>query len=184
MSPCDVRHTHAPLLSAQDMELVARRRSAVAHCPLSNIYFSNAVFPLRAALAKGLRVGLGTDISGGPSASMLDTLRTSVLSSRLLEEGVDPDLPAGRRGRPRSRIDWRTAFFLATAGGGDALDLPIGRFAVGNAFDALIVDSEADDGGIRVFEEIDTLEDVLAKILYSASRRNIVGVLVAGRALR
>jgi guanine deaminase len=175
---------HAPLLSEQDMELVASRGSAIAHCPLSNVYFSNAVFPLKAALAKGLRVGLGTDISGGPSASMFDTLRMSVAASRLLEEGVDPDLSPVRRGRPGSRIDWRSAFFLATAGGGDVLDLPIGRFAVGNAFDALIVDTQADEGSIRIFDDIDTMEDVLAKILHSASRRNIVGVFVAGRALR
>jgi guanine deaminase len=174
---------HAPLLSEQDMGLVASRGSGIAHCPLSNVYFSNAVFPLRAALAKGLRVGLGTDISGGPSASMLDTLRMSVASSRLLEDGVDPNLPPERRGRPGSRIDWRTAFFLATAGGGDVLDLPIGRFAVGNAFDAVIVDTQVDEGSIRIFDEIDTMEDVLAKILHTASRRNVVSVLVAGRAL-
>jgi guanine deaminase len=175
---------HAPLLSDEDMGLVAKRGGAIAHCPLSNVYFSNAVFPLKAALAKGLRVGLGTDIAGGPSASMWDTLRMSVAASRLLEEGVDPSLPAGRRGRPGSRIDWRTAFFLATAGGGDALDLAVGRFAAGNAFDALIVDTEASDGGIRIFDAIDTPEDVLAKILHTASRRNIVSVFVAGRALR
>jgi guanine deaminase len=174
---------HAPLLSEQDMGLVANRGSGIAHCPLSNVYFSNAVFPLKAALAKGLRVGLGTDISGGPSASLLDTLRMSVASSRLLEDGVDPNLPPERRGRPGSRIDWRTAFFLATAGGGDVLDLPIGRFAVGNAFDAVIVDTQVDEGSIRIFDEIDTMEDVLAKILHTASRRNVVSVFVAGRAL-
>jgi guanine deaminase len=175
---------HAPLLSEQDMDLVASRGSGIAHCPLSNVYFSNAVFPLKTALAKGLRVGLGTDISGGPSAAMLDTLRMSVATSRLLEDGVDPSLPPQRRGRPGSRIDWRTAFFLATAGGGDVLDLPIGRFAVGNAFDALIVDTEVDEASIRIFEEFDTLEDVLSKILHMAARRNITSVFVAGRALR
>ena len=84
----------------------------------------------------------------------------------------------------RASVDWRTAFFLATAGGADVLDLPIGRFAVGSAFDALIVDTQADEGGIRIFDEVDTLDDVLAKILHTASRRNIASVFVAGRALR
>jgi guanine deaminase len=148
------------------------------------VYFSNAVFPLRAALAKGLRVGLGTDISGGPCASLFDSLRMSIAGSRLLEEGVDPALPPERRGRPDSRIDWRTAFFLATAGGADVLDIPVGRFAPGNKFDAIVVDTRADEGGIRIFEEIDTLEDVLSKILYTASRCNITGVFVAGRGVR
>ena len=102
------RHTilaHAPLLSDGDMGLVSDRGSGIAHCPLSNVYFSNAVFPLKAALARGLRVGLGTDIAGGPSASLFDSLRMSVAASRLLEEGVDPALPAERRGRPGTHID-------------------------------------------------------------------------------
>jgi guanine deaminase len=174
---------HASLLSPRDMDLVKSRGSAIAHCPLSNVYFSNAVFPLRAALAKGLRVGLGTDISAGPSVSLFDSLRMCIASSRLLEEGVDPDLPPQRRGRKDARIDWRTAFFIATAGGADALGLRTGRFMPGNAFDAMIVDTQAHEGSIRIFDEIDTIEDVLAKILYGASRRNIVAVYVAGRAV-
>jgi guanine deaminase len=180
------RHTilaHATLLSDGDMGLVSERGSGIAHCPLSNVYFSNAVFPLKAALARGLRVGLGTDIAAGPSASLFDSLRMSVAGSRLLEEGVDPALPAERRGRPGARIDWRTAFFLATAGGADVLDIPVGRFSPGNKFDAIFVDTQADEGTVRIFEEIDTLEDVLSKILHTASRRNIVSVFVAGRAL-
>ena len=174
---------HAPLLSPPDMDLVKGRGSAIAHCPLSNVYFSNAVFPLRSALAKGLRVGLGTDISGGPSASVFDALRMCIASSRLLEEGVDPDLLPQRRGRKDSRIDWRTAFFIATAGGADALGLRTGRFIPGNEFDAMVVDTQAHEGSIRIFDEIDTTEDVLAKILYGASRSNIAAVYVAGRAV-
>jgi guanine deaminase len=180
------RHTilaHAPLLSESDMSMVSDRGSGIAHCPLSNVYFSNAVFPLKAALAKGLRVGLGTDISGGPSASLLDALRMSVAGSRLLEQGVDPALPPERRGRGNARIDWRTAFFLATAGGADVLDIAVGRFSPGNKFDAIVVDTEADAGSIRIFEEIDTLEDVLSKILHSASRLNLAQVFVSGRSI-
>src|SRR5262249_12320699 len=66
---------HGVLLSPGDMELISTRKAAVAHCPLSNVYVSTAVFPLRAALEKGVKVGLGTDIAGGPSASLYDTLR-------------------------------------------------------------------------------------------------------------
>jgi guanine deaminase len=63
------------------------------------------------------------------------------------------------------------------------LDIPVGRFSPGNKFDAIFVDTQADEGTVRIFEEIDTLEDVLSKILHTASRRNIVSVFVAGRAL-
>jgi guanine deaminase len=176
------RHTvlaHAPLLSEADMILVRDRGSGIAHCPLSNVYFSNAAFPLRTALAKGLRVGLGTDISAGPSASMFSAARMSVAMSRALESGVDPALPPERRGRAQSRIDWRTAFFLATAGGADVIDLPIGRFAIGHFFDAIIVDTRV-DGTLSVFDAIDSDEDVLAKILYGATQQNLSAVYVGG----
>ena len=57
---------HGNFLSGEDMGVIGQAGAGIAHCPLSNYYFSNAVFPLRAALDKGVRVGLGTDISGEP----------------------------------------------------------------------------------------------------------------------
>lgn len=174
---------HGVLLSETDMELIAARGSGVAHCPLSNVYFSTAVFPLRAALEKGVRVGLGTDIAGGPSASMFDTLRMTVTASRMLDEGVEPALPPDRRGRRGARQDWRTAFHLATAGGAAALSLDIGAFAPGKAFDAQLIDLEAPGGTIRVLDEDIEPEGVLQRILYTASRGNIAEVWVGGRSV-
>src|SRR5690606_14475974 len=52
---------HCTLVSSADMALIKDRGAGVAHCPLSNYYFSNAVFPARRALDAGLAVGLGTD---------------------------------------------------------------------------------------------------------------------------
>ena len=141
----------------------------------------DAVFPLRAALDKGVRVGLGTDISGGPSASMLDSCRMA--RRRLAPARVrrrSPRLPRERRGRAGARIDFRDAFHLATAGGGDALDLPLGRFAPGNHFDAIVVDPAAPAGTIRIDDDLDDAEDVLQKIIFTASRANIASVFVGG----
>lgn len=171
---------HANLLSPDDMHRVAARGAGVAHCPLSNAYFAGAVFPLRAALARGVRVGLGTDISGGPSASMFGSVRMAVASSRMLESGVDPDLPPDRRGRPGSRIDIRTAFHLATAGGADVLALPVGRFEPGYLFDAMQIDPAAEGGNIRVWGS-ESDDDLLATLLYSASRANIETAWIGGR---
>jgi len=172
---------HGNFVSDDDMDLIGARSAGIAHCPLSNVYFSNAVFPLRRALAKRLNVGLGTDISGGPSASLLDACRMAVAASRLLADGVDANLPPARRGRAGAAIDWRTAFHLATAGGGEALDLPIGTFSVGQHFDAVSIDIEHPDGTIRRFADRDDHEAVLQKIIYGASRANIAEVWVGGR---
>lgn len=172
---------HSNFVTADDMDLIGEVRAGIAHCPLANFYFSNAVFPLRAALDKGLHVGLGTDISGGASPSVLDSCRHAITASRVLEDGVDPALDAAARGRPLSRIDFRTAFWLATSGGAAALDLPVGRFAPGCRFDAMLVDTTRHDSNLVVWRDEDSLEDVLQKIIYNAGRDDIRKVWVDGR---
>lgn len=56
---------HANFLTADDVALMARTGASVAHCPLSNFYFANSVFPARSGRSEqGLGMGLATDISG------------------------------------------------------------------------------------------------------------------------
>jgi len=170
---------HGPHLSASDMELLREREAAVAHCPASNAYFGGAVFPLRAALERGLHVGLGTDISGGPVASVPEAARLAIAASRMLETGTDPDLPAERRGRGPARVDFRTAFHLATRGGGEALGLKVGSFEPGMKFDAIAIDTRAPGGTIRLWPG-QTGDLVLEKILYTTSRANVARVWTDG----
>lgn len=172
---------HSNFITSDDMDRIRMREAAVAHCPLSNGYFAGAAFPLRAALEKGLHIGLGTDISGGPSASLFENARAAILAARILETGVDPDRDAASRasGKP-TRIDFRHAFHIATAGGGKALDLPVGVFAPGFHFDAIVIDPQAPKGTMRLFDELDSREGILQKIIYTASRANISDVYVGG----
>ncbi|WP_421761736.1 guanine deaminase [Devosia sp.] len=169
---------HSVFLTDADMATVKARGAGVAHCALSNMYFANAVFPLRRALERGLHVGLGTDISGGPGGSMLEACRATAQASRMLEDGVNPDLPAAERGVPHSRIDMLTAFHLATAGGGVALDLPVGLFRPGYQCDAVVIDPGVAQGTVRLFAAKAT--ESLEKILYTASRPNLAAVYVSG----
>ena len=62
----------------------------------------------------------------------------------------------------------------------DELDLPVGSFAVGQKFDAMLLDPDAADGTVRRFGETDPLA-LLEKLLYTASRPNIRTVWVDGR---
>ena len=174
---------HGNFIEPEDVARIRARGAAVAHCPLSNVYFAGAVFPLRAMLAEGLHIGLGTDIAGGASASLFEAARQAVASSRLLESGTDPTLPPERRGVPNSRIDFRTAFRLATAGGGEALDLPIGLFRPGYAFDAILLQSGLPDGNL-VFGPDEDGDTILQRIVMGAGRGDIARVWVGGRSVR
>lgn len=176
---------HCTHLTDRNMDLFKARGAAVSHCPLSNAYFSASVFPLRKALEKGVHVALGTDISGGPANSIFDSMRQAISLSRVLESGVDAARgPEARGGMSGSRIDFRDAFYVATAGGGVALDLPIGKFEKGCRFDAIAVDTAAEGGSIRLWDDLDAGEGILQKIVYTASRPNIASVWVDGRRLR
>lgn len=170
---------HSNFITDADMGTIHDHGAAVAHCPVSNAYFANAVFPLRRALEKGLHLGLGTDISGGPISSIFEAARSTVQVSRMLETGVDSRTAQTERGVARSAVIMTTAFHLATAGGGVALDLPIGQFAPGYKFDAIAIDPSRDGGGVRLFGEADPIA-VLEKILYTATRANIAEVWVDG----
>ncbi|MCP4228083.1 MAG: amidohydrolase family protein [Actinomycetia bacterium] len=132
---------HATHLTAADRRIVVGAGAGVAHCPLSNSYFANAVFPARASIEGGLRVGLGTDVAGGSTASMLAQCQHAVTSSRMLEDGVDP---GGATSRSDARIDAATAFWMATVGGADLLGIPAGLLAPGRLFDAFVVKTDRD----------------------------------------
>ncbi|PSJ62127.1 guanine deaminase [Pseudaminobacter soli (ex Li et al. 2025)] len=171
---------HSNFVTDGDLDLIRERGAAVAHCPLSNIYFANAVFPLRAALDRNVRVGLGSDISGGHSPSILDGCRHTLMAARARQGGVDPALSPADRGVAHSQITVAEAFWLATAGGGEALGLKVGKFEPGHQFDALLIDQDAPGSNIRTWPELDSPEDVFQKIVLNAMRANIKRIWVSG----
>lgn len=171
---------HSCFINDEDMATIKQQRSGIAHCPLSNAYFADAVFPARKALDLGLHVGLGTDVAGGATPSLLQNCHTAVTASRYLAGGVDATLPQQARGVPGSSIDFKEAFWMATTGGGQALNLNIGLFKEGYAFDAIVVDTKVTGSNLVIWDELDQAEDVLQKIIYNASRQNIRRVWVQG----
>jgi guanine deaminase len=171
---------HGNFISDPDVATILDAGAGIAHCPLSNVYFSDAVFPLQRLLMRGVHVGLGTDISGGASPSILENARHAVIASRNLESGVDPRLSRALRRSPNSRIDTATAFWLATAGGGIALDLRVGLFREGYQFDAIVLDGRTANSNLQL-EENAAPEEILQKIIYHATRADISEVWVANR---
>ncbi|GIO60907.1 guanine deaminase [Paenibacillus cineris] len=171
---------HCNFLSDDDADLFAETGTAVAHCPISNAYFANSVIPVAHLHEKGVEIGLGTDISGGFSPSLFDNIRQAVMSSRMLEDGVNPALPAEDRGVPGSRITVNEAFYLATAGGGESLSLPVGRIQENYAWDVQIIDTKLPSAKLPIFDPNEDLNDVFQKMLYLTRPENIREVWVQG----
>ncbi|MGG3891296.1 guanine deaminase [Metabacillus fastidiosus] len=171
---------HCNFLNDDDAELFAETGTAVCHCPISNAYFANSVIPIAHLHSKGVEIGLGSDISGGFSPSLFDNVRQAVMSSRMLEDGVNTALPAEERGVPNSRITINEAFYLATAGGGEGLSLPIGRLTENYVWDAQIIDTSLASAKLPIYEKNEDLHDIFQKIMYLARPENIREVWVQG----
>uniref|UniRef100_A0A8C3C8F2 Guanine deaminase n=1 Tax=Cairina moschata TaxID=8855 RepID=A0A8C3C8F2_CAIMO len=163
---------HACYLSDEELELFNLRGSAVAHCPSSNFSLSSGILNVQNVLKHNVKLGLGTDVAGGYSASMLDAIRKTMMASTTLQINK-----VNGRG-----LTLKEVFRLATLGGSQALGLDdvIGNFEVGKEFDALLINTKASDSPFDLFSA-DTFEDSLEKFLYLGDDRNISEVYVAGK---
>ena len=136
-------------------------------------------------LDDGIHVGLGTDVSGGYSPSVLNTAREAVMVSRhvAMEDG------------DAAKLSVAEVLYLATRGGAAVLGLEarVGAFEVGMEWDAQMISlgdvgehSEVefeDEGPVDIFGW-EGLEDMVAKWLYAGDDRNTVAVWVKGRLVR
>jgi guanine deaminase len=76
---------HCVHLQPGEAELMMLNGCAMAHCPTSNFFFAKEALPVRQLLQLGVKIGLGTDVAGGYSPSMLVAMRHAVLASKTLQ---------------------------------------------------------------------------------------------------
>ncbi|KAG6825591.1 hypothetical protein H0H92_003161, partial [Tricholoma furcatifolium] len=72
---------HAVWLTDAEVKLIAKRKAGISHCPTSNFYLTSGVAHIGAYLDKGVKVGLGTDVSGGYSPSILNCIQNAIIAS-------------------------------------------------------------------------------------------------------
>jgi guanine deaminase len=166
---------HGTLLNQSDLDLFKERGVAIAHCPISNAYFGNAVLPVAKILAQQNKIGLGTDISGGYSPSLYRNIDQAIVSSRMLHDGVDQALPPAKRGTSINAITAKNGFYLATVGGAQSLHLKTGQIKVGYLADLQVVKAP-----YPTFTD-QTPDDIFEKLIYHTTKNNIKQVFVQGK---
>lgn len=172
---------HCGHLSDSDAGLFHAKGAIISHCPHSNVYFAGAVTPIKKFLYQDkIKVALGTDLSGGFSPSLYDTIKQAVMSSHMLESGVNPKIKPQFRGVADAALTLKEGFYLATAGAGEALGMPIGRLEEGYAWDAQLIDTRAAAFPLPIFDAEESLDIIFQKILYLSTPANIKSVWVQG----
>ncbi|XP_067670416.1 guanine deaminase-like [Haliotis asinina] len=166
---------HCVYMSDVQLDLVRQRGSGIAHCPNSNITLRSGFLDVRNVLEKGCKIGLGTDVSGGYSRSVLAALRFASQVSNTIA------IQREERGENYKMLSYKELFRLATLGGSEVmgLDETTGNFQVGKDFDAIVVDPVVENSPFDVFPN-DTFSDVIQKFLFLGDDRNMIDVFVAG----
>lgn len=148
---------HCLHLPDHDRQRLADSAAAAAFCPSSNLYLGSGLFDLEAARAARLRVGIGSDVGGGPSLSLLRTLADGYRVLQLQGQSLPAD----------------AALRLATLDAARALHLDdrIGNFESGKEADFTVFDAPpGSPAGARMAHAEDVTERLFALIMLGDDR--------------
>ncbi|KAL8703361.1 MAG: hypothetical protein Q9201_003446 [Fulgogasparrea decipioides] len=186
---------HGIHFSSLEIDVVKERGCGISHCPISNTSLGSGICPVRHLLDRGVKLGLGTDVSGGGSCSVLTAAREAAGVSRLLAAFADEkEKEEGGKESDHMKLDVRECLYLATRGGAECLGLGdrIGAFKIGMEWDAQMVrladvpnggdagKSSGDEGLVQCWGK-ETWEERVAKWMYCGDDRNTLKVYVKGR---
>lgn len=142
--------------------------TALSHCPTSNTFLGSGLFAMREARdpRRPVQVGLGTDIGGGTSFSLLATMGEAYKVAQLRGQGIDA-------------IE---AFYLATLGGARALalDFKIGTLAPGREADMVVLDPKATPLLAFRSERARSIDELIAVLATLGDDRAVRATYVAG----
>ncbi len=159
---------HGVHLSEDEICRCHESGTAIAHCPTSNLFLGSGLFQVGKFKdrKRPVEVGLGTDIGGGTSFSLLATMGAAYKVAQL-------------NGRTLSAVE---AFYLATLGGARALALEdrIGSIAPGREADLAVLDPKATPLLALRNARADSIEDVLFALMMLGDDRAVRATYVAG----
>ena len=160
---------HGIHLSARELAALASTSTALAHCPTSNLFLGSGLFSWKrvAKVRAPMRIGLGSDVGGGTSLSMLATIADAYKVAQMGGVSLSPG----------------HAFYLATRGGAHALDLDerIGTLAAGFDADLVLLDLQATPLLALRTRNAATLDDALFATFMLGDDRVVARTYAGGR---
>ncbi|WP_196159687.1 guanine deaminase [Reinekea sp. G2M2-21] len=117
---------HGIHFNERELCCVADNDTAIAHCPTSNLFIGSGLFNIQQMREHNIKVGMGTDVGGGSSFSLLKTYNEAYKVQQL----------------QNNKLSAFEGLYLNTLGGARALDLEgiIGQLEVGCEADIAVLD--------------------------------------------
>jgi guanine deaminase len=157
---------HCVWTRGEELELMKRNGVMVAHCPTSNFNLSSGLAPVRSLLDEGLRIGLGSDISGGHDLNMFRMLVYAIQVSKMHYQ----------QDHSKAFLTLPETFWIATKSAGSFFG-KVGSFEPGYDFDALVIDDSV------LYPAEYSLLERLERFVYLGDDRQIVQRFCRGKAI-
>ena len=157
---------HCIWLDDIDRRRMAETQAAAAVCPTSNFFLGSGLFDFKRADEQHLPISLATDVGGGTSFSMLQTMNGAYKMASM-----------GGYYLPATRM-----FYLATLGGARSMQLEgtIGNFQAGAEADFIVLDPQATPLLARRASRTASLEELLFVLALLGDDRSIAATYSAG----
>jgi len=157
---------HCIHIDEQEMQILKRTRTNVAHCPSSNLKLGSGIAPITEMLEKGISVSLGAD--GAACNNRLDMfteMRTAALLQKVLH---------GPEAMPANR-----ALRMATIDGANAIGIgdEIGSVETGKRADLILVN-------LAKLELTPRPVDIVSGIVYAAQPSDVRTVIINGQPVK
>lgn len=158
---------HGVWLTPEELDLLSRRGTRIAHCPNSNLFLGSGLFPLHRVLAAGVIVGLGSDIGAGTTPSLFNAMADAYKVQQVQNVSLSPF----------------HLWYLATLGGARALTLDgeTGSLEAGKSADFLVLDLSATPLLAMRTGRASSLEDLLAGLIFMGDDRAVERSFIAGQ---
>ena len=157
---------HCVHIDEQEMQILKRTRTNVAHCPSSNLKLGSGIAPITKMLETGISVSLGAD--GAACNNRLDMfteMRTAALLQKVLH---------GPEAMPASR-----ALRMATIDGANAIDIgdEIGSIEMGKRADLILI-------SLARLELTPCPVDIVSGIVYASQPSDVRTVIIDGQLVK
>ncbi len=161
---------HCIHLEPREIARMAETGSRAVFCPTSNLFLGSGLFDEAGLRAAGVTSGIATDVGGGTSYSMLQTLNEGYKILQLRGQKLTP----------------LAAFHWATRGNAIALgmDDEIGTLAKGSAADLVVLNSRATPAMELRMERAETLAQELFILQIMGDDRAVAQTYVAGQPMK